>query len=149
MNKTEIFMTPLETAIAAAVMSHHKQIDKVGQAYILHPLRVMLALQPQGELAMIVGVLHDVVEDTSTTLAEIEEMLGKEVAEGVDVVSQRKETETYWEFIQRVAKHTVGRLVKIEDIRDNMNPERRVGRPDLDGLMERYAKALEELGAEG
>ena len=51
----------LEHAIAIATEAHRGQQDKAGAPYILHPLRVMLALD--GTVDRIVGVLHDVVED--------------------------------------------------------------------------------------
>ena len=55
-------MTQLEKAIQIAVKAHEGQPDKAGAAYILHPLRVMQNLDTETE--MIVGVLHDVVEDS-------------------------------------------------------------------------------------
>ncbi len=51
----------LEKAIKIAVEAHTGQVDKSGNPYILHPLRVMLSLNT--EEGRIVGVLHDVVED--------------------------------------------------------------------------------------
>jgi len=51
----------LEKAIKIAVEAHTGQVDKGGNPYILHPLRVMLSLETEEE--RIVGVLHDVVED--------------------------------------------------------------------------------------
>ena len=51
----------LEKAIKIAVEAHTGQVDKGGNPYILHPLRVMLSLNTEEE--RIVGVLHDVVED--------------------------------------------------------------------------------------
>ena len=51
----------LAKAIKIAVESHTGQVDKGGNPYILHPLRVMLSLNTEEE--RIVGVLHDVVED--------------------------------------------------------------------------------------
>ena len=50
-----------EKAIKIAVEAHTGQVDKGGNPYILHPLRVMLSLNSEEE--RIVGVLHDVVED--------------------------------------------------------------------------------------
>ena len=51
----------LEKAIKIAVEAHTGQVDKGGNPYILHPLRVMLSLNTEEE--RIVGVLHDLVED--------------------------------------------------------------------------------------
>lgn len=56
----------LERAIEIAVEAHRGQMDKAGKLYILHPLRVMLRGKTQDE--MIVGILHDTVEDTPVTL---------------------------------------------------------------------------------
>ena len=54
-------MSDLQRAISIAVIAHEGQTDKGGNPYILHPLRVMQSLRTTNE--MIVGVLHDVVED--------------------------------------------------------------------------------------
>ena len=54
-------MSTLQKAISIAVEAHEGQVDKGGNPYILHPLRVMMSLRTIDE--MIVGVLHDVVED--------------------------------------------------------------------------------------
>jgi (p)ppGpp synthase/HD superfamily hydrolase len=64
-------MATLEDAIALAVDAHRGQTDKAGVSYILHPQRVMLALTTEEE--MMIGVLHDVVEDSEWTLAGLRE----------------------------------------------------------------------------
>ena len=48
-----------------AAQAHAGQVDKAGQPYILHPLRVMMSVADYD--AKIVAVLHDVIEDTSMT----------------------------------------------------------------------------------
>lgn len=68
----------LVQAIALAVEAHKNQLDKAGMPYILHPLRVMLAVAEYNpkvmgtpteynEDVMIAAILHDVVEDTPVT----------------------------------------------------------------------------------
>ena len=52
----------LDDAILLAAQTHLRDRDKYGQPYILHPLRVMFRLET--EIERIVGVLHDVVEDS-------------------------------------------------------------------------------------
>lgn len=133
----------LKDAIELAVKAHEGQKDLSGKAYILHPMRVMASLGSYGATAMIVGVLHDVVEDTKITLKEIEEVFGKEVADGVDAVS-RREGEDYFEYIRRAAQHPIGKLVKAADLRDNMLPERTQGLR-LKSLLGKYSKALDIL----
>ena len=62
-------MPTIEDAIALANEAHRGQTRPDGTAYILHPLRVMLALQD--ELDQVAAVLHDVVEDTPVSLDDL------------------------------------------------------------------------------
>jgi guanosine-3',5'-bis(diphosphate) 3'-pyrophosphohydrolase len=59
-------MSTLERAICIAASAHAGQVDKAGAPYILHVLRVMLAMSSEEE--RIVAVLHDVLEDTPWTV---------------------------------------------------------------------------------
>ena len=54
----------LDKAISIAARAHLGQTDRIGQPYILHPLRVMFRVHSQTE--MMVAVLHDVVETIPT-----------------------------------------------------------------------------------
>lgn len=124
----------LEQAIAIAVEAHKGQVDKAGQPYILHPLRVMHRLA--GEAAMAAGVLHDVVEDAGWTPEGLRQAgMPDEVAEAVARLS-RAEGETYEAFIARVAGHGLARRVKLADLADNMDMSRlaEVTQRDLDRL---------------
>jgi (p)ppGpp synthase/HD superfamily hydrolase len=107
----------LEKAIRLAVNAHAGQLDKAGIPYILHPLRVMQAGSTVEE--KIVGILHDVLEDTSIT----EEFLMNEgfpryIVEAVLSVTKISK-EAYEDFIKRCSKNEIGREVKIKDMRDN------------------------------
>ena len=62
-------MATLEKAIEIAVRAHAGQVDKAGQPYILHPIRVMLRMGSEAE--RITGVLHDVIEDSDVTLEDL------------------------------------------------------------------------------
>jgi GTP diphosphokinase / guanosine-3',5'-bis(diphosphate) 3'-diphosphatase len=71
-------MATIEKALQIAAKAHEPQVDKHGQPYILHPLRVMSAVE--GEEARIVAILHDVIEDTSVTADDLRrEGFGEEV----------------------------------------------------------------------
>ena len=63
-------MSTLEKAIQIATEAHKGQLDKSGKDYIGHPLRVMEMGNTEEE--KIVGVLHDVVEDTEWTFEALE-----------------------------------------------------------------------------
>ncbi len=59
----------LDAAVALATTAHSGQTDKAGESYIGHPLRVMARVT--GDDARMVAVLHDVIEDTPVTAADL------------------------------------------------------------------------------
>lgn len=112
----------LETAIAAAAKLHAGQVDKAGAPYILHPLRVMLAVEDERE--RILAVLHDAAEDAGwerlrTELGELPPWLEK----GLDALTRRKD-ESYDEFIERASSRGRARHVKLADLADNLRLSR-------------------------
>ena len=124
----------LESAIELAVMLHKFQKDYAGEPYILHPLRVMLAIRDRAgtEDEQIAAILHDVVEDTAFTLGDILNRFGEEVARLVDALTRRPslggihgyrilEEETYPNFIERVIEAGPSATkIKGADITDNL-----------------------------
>src|SRR5262245_5374809 len=133
-------MPTLEDAIRLAVEAHQGQRDKVGQPYILHPLRVMFRLTTDEE--RIVGVLHDVVEDTKYTFDDLRRMAYSEnILEALDGVT-RRDGESYEEFVLRSKENPISRKVKLADLEDNMDPKRMAGvtEKDMERLV-RYRKA--------
>ena len=85
----------LEHAIDVATKAHSGQKRKSGEAYIIHPLSVAATLVDWGMDidSVIAGVLHDTVEDTETTLDQLETLFGKDAAflvDGVTKVSQAR-----------------------------------------------------------
>lgn len=71
----------LEHAISVASKAHENQKRKSGEPYITHPLAVAHTLIDWGMDidSIIAGVLHDTVEDTETTLEELEKNFGSDV----------------------------------------------------------------------
>lgn len=138
-------MPTLEDAIALAVKMHQGQVDKVGQPYILHPLRVMFRMEE--ETAQIVGILHDVVEDSEVTFDDLRQWgYSEEIIEALDGVTRREE-ETYEEFVERSLAHPISRRVKLADLEDNMDVRRMpttFTEKDFKRL-ERYRKAWTRL----
>jgi guanosine-3',5'-bis(diphosphate) 3'-pyrophosphohydrolase len=131
----------LNHAIIIATEAHKNQVDRGGQPYIFHPLRVMLSVDRLDE--KIVAVLHDMVEDTDTTLEDLGKYFDKEIIEAVDAISRRKDKETYKEFIRRVYMNPIARKVKIADIKDNLNLNRPGSLEFLSkGICQRYYEAL-------
>jgi (p)ppGpp synthase/HD superfamily hydrolase len=112
----------LDDAILLASEAHHGVMDKSGQPYILHPLRVMFQCETQAE--RIVAVLHDVVEDTDRTFDDLRNMgYSEEVLAALDCVTKR-DGESYEQFVERAAANPIARRVKIADIEDNMDVRR-------------------------
>jgi (p)ppGpp synthase/HD superfamily hydrolase len=97
-------------------------VDKAGQPYVLHPLRMMLAVStPEARMA---AVLHDVVEDTTVTSDELRvEGFPASVLEAVEALTKR-EGEDCEAFIRRVAPNPIAREVKLADLRDNSDLSR-------------------------
>ncbi len=134
----------LEDAISLAVQAHFRQVDKAGQPYILHPLRVMLALET--EVERMVGVLHDVIEDTEHTLAELRGLgYPEEVLAALDCLT-RRDGESYDEFVERVKPNALARRVKLADIADNLEVSR-LGSLTIDDVrrVRRYLAARARL----
>ena len=131
----------LEDAIALACRAHLGQIDKNGQPYILHVLRVMLRQQdPAGR---IVAALHDVVEDSATTIDDLRIAgYSPEICDAVDALTHR-DGESYDDMISRIAPNPLARRVKRADLEDNMSPDRRI--PGDDHRQKRYATAYARL----
>ena len=127
----------LQRAIEIAVEAHKGQLDKAGNLYVLHPLRVMMSLDTEDE--KIVGVLHDVVEDCGGWSWERlkDQGCSDEIIAALQSVSKTPEEEAeyrslpddkklghYLEFIQRAKMNKIGRNVKAADIRDNLDISR-------------------------
>ena len=145
LNMTEGQTRPnLDDAIALAVEAHRGVLDKSGQPYILHPLRVMFRCH--GETERIVAVLHDVVEDTGRTFDDLRKLgFSEGVIAALDCVTKR-EGENYELFVDRAAANPVARAVKIADIEDNMDVRRlpTVGQKDWERLT-KYLAAWRRL----
>lgn len=80
----------LKKAIDFATKKHEGQMRKSGEPYITHPLSVAALLVEWGmdTDTVVAGVLHDTLEDTDTTLAEIEEIFSRDIAFLVDGVTK-------------------------------------------------------------
>lgn len=109
----------LEKAIFIALRAHRGQFDKGGNLYILHPLAVMNRVKTLEE--KIVAVLHDVIEDTNVTVKELEEEGFPPYIIAALLSVTRNEDETYFEFIKRCIQNKIGRIVKLADIKENLD----------------------------
>ncbi|UVL82268.1 HD domain-containing protein [Pseudomonas sp. B21-028] len=139
-------MSTLEKAIAISARAHEGQADKGGSPYILHPLKVMLRLSRHEE--RIVAVLHDVIEDTHVTLADLRnEGFSEAILAAIESLTKR-EGESYQVFIERAGRDPLARRVKLADLAENSDLSR-IDRPSQNDLerVEKYRKAAEYLMA--
>ncbi len=139
-------MTDLERAIGLAVKAHVGQLDKAGGPYILHPLRVMLAVE--GETERTAAVLHDVVEDSDLTLDDLRrEGFTEEVVAIVDDLTKR-EGEEYEAYVARAGRNPASRRVKLADLADNLDLSRLPAPTARDhARIKRYEQAVSALRA--
>ena len=106
----------------------HKGQSRIsGEPYISHPLEVarLLAELRQDPETVCAGLLHDTVEDTATTLKEVDEHFGQDVAELVDGVTklakidvsntQVRQAESYRKMLIAMAKDIRVIIIKLAD----------------------------------
>ena len=138
-------MSTLERAIEIATEAHRGQFDKAGNDYIGHSLRVMAMGKTTDE--KIVGVLHDVVEDTDWTFERLAaEGFSEEVLDALLCVTKLSEDEPYDKFIARVKTNPLAGVVKLNDLSDNMDIRRLPYISDKDvKRLKKYLRAYKQL----
>ncbi|WP_029917831.1 HD domain-containing protein [Pelobacter seleniigenes] len=108
----------VQQALQDARTSHKGQLRKSGEPYIFHPLRVthLAARHWMDFPSVIAALLHDVVEDTPVTLAQVRKKYGEEVANLVDGLTKvTSELMSREDLKKETYKKTL--LVAINDIR--------------------------------
>jgi (p)ppGpp synthase/HD superfamily hydrolase len=134
----------LQDAIRLALDAHRGHKDRYGAAYILHPLRMMNRLTAEPD--RVAAVLHDVVEDSATTLDDLRKLgYGDEIIAAVDCLTKQR-GEHYDTYIERCKSNAIARRVKLADLEDNLDLRRldEVKAQDLERL-NRYLKAWHYL----
>lgn len=137
-------MSTLEKAIALAAKKHAGQIDKAGQPYILHPLRLMFNVDTIEQ--KMVAVMHDLLEDTDTTIVDLISLgFSQNVIDAV-VALTKKEGESRLDAAKRIVKNPLARTIKLADLADNMDISR-IKSPTARDLsrLEEYKKVKEFL----
>jgi GTP diphosphokinase / guanosine-3',5'-bis(diphosphate) 3'-diphosphatase len=119
-------------AYLRAAEAHREQLRNSGEAYIKHPLAVAQIVAELGldDTTVSAALLHDAVEDTGVTLAELEEDFGAEVAAIVDGVTkldrvefdtkQAQQAATMRKMLVAMAKDLRVLIIKLSDRLHNM-----------------------------
>lgn len=135
----------LEKAICLAVEKHKGQTDKGGMPYILHPIYVMSKMETETEKT--VAILHDVVEDTDTTFEDLRNIgFSEEIVNVLDCLT-RRESEDYFDYIDRIKANNLAIKVKLADLEHNMDFRRIKDITDEDIIKRtrKYKQAWDEL----
>jgi GTP pyrophosphokinase len=152
----------IRAAFDYAHNAHSKQLRKDGNPYIVHPLAAAEIVAEMGldEEAIMAALLHDVVEDTNTTLEEISKRFGASVAAIVDGVTklsrvqftskEEQQVENLRKMLMAMAKDIRVIIIKMADRLHNMrtmeyqSPEKQAEKA-LE-TMEIYAPLAHRLG---
>src|SRR3989338_2756138 len=122
----------LRRAYVFSAFEHRGQVRRSGEPYLIHPLAVadVLADMKLDVVAIAAGLLHDVVEDTLTTIERIRELFGPEVAhvvEGVTKISaipfsssEERQAENFRKMLLAMVDDIRVILVKLADRLHNM-----------------------------
>lgn len=94
--------------------------DKVGKPIYEHCQRVASKFPMSAE--RIVAILHEIVEDSNVTLADlsVEHEFPEEIVRAVEAITRMKD-ENYPDYIVRVSRNKIATAVKLADLRDNMD----------------------------
>jgi GTP diphosphokinase / guanosine-3',5'-bis(diphosphate) 3'-diphosphatase len=152
----------LRRAYGFSALEHKGQVRHSGEPYLVHPLEVasILAEMRLDPVAIAAGLLHDVVEDTLTSIEKIQEHFGPEVAhvvEGVTKIgaipfssSEERQAENFRKMLLAMVDDIRVILVKLADRLHNMRtlshmPEDRQTRTAQETL-DIYAPIANRLG---
>lgn len=107
----------IELAEGIARKAHTGKKDKGGKDYIHHPMTVASKVDTDDE--KIVAWLHDTVEDSGITLADLKEYgFSQEVIGAVDAIT-KKQGQSYEDYIENLKHNSIAIKVKIADLTHN------------------------------
>jgi GTP pyrophosphokinase len=132
----------LNRAYVFAMQAHGAQLRASGDPYFSHPVEVagILAGWKLDSASIATGLLHDTVEDTGATIAELQRLFGAEVARLVDGVtklnklelqsSRTEQAENFRKLLLAMSEDIRVLLVKLADRQHNMRTLHFIGRTD-------------------
>jgi hypothetical protein len=135
--------------------AHKGQTDKGGEPYVEHLKSVsdlVKGVEDQDLAdARIIGLLHDVVEDTDFTLSDLKKRgYSPQIVNAVDAITKRT-NEAYFDYLDRVIANPLATVVKMADMEHNTTIERIKGLPpkEQERLLKKYSQGAMYLGTGG
>ena len=117
-----IYTEMTEKALKLCFEAHKDQLDKSGMPYVFHPFH--LAEQMKTEDETIVALLHDVVEDTDTTIEDLISMsFNENVIEAISLLTHDADVD-YFDYVRAIKGNEIDRAVKLADLRHNSDLSR-------------------------
>ena len=117
-----IYTPQTKKALKLCFDMHKEQIDKSGMPYVFHPFH--LAEQMQTEETTVAALLHDVVEDTPTTLEDLAEMgFDPAVLEALALLTHDDGTD-YMDYVKAIKENPIAKAVKLADLAHNSDLSR-------------------------
>ncbi|MGB3407116.1 MAG: bifunctional (p)ppGpp synthetase/guanosine-3',5'-bis(diphosphate) 3'-pyrophosphohydrolase, partial [Jannaschia sp.] len=152
----------IRTAYVYGAEMHAGQVRRSGEPYFTHPVAVagLLTEQRLDDATIITALLHDTIEDTRSTYADVMRLFGEEIAELVDGVtkltnleltsSETKQAENFRKLFMAMSKDMRVILVKLTDRLHNMRTIRHM-KPEKQAqkaheTMEIYAPLAGRMG---
>lgn len=133
-----IYTAKTKAALNLCFEAHKNQTDKSGIPYVFHPFH--LAEQMKDEDTTIVALLHDVVEDTDYTIADLKRMgFPTNVLEALELLTHNDGT-PYMEYVAKIKDNPIAKAVKLADLEHNSDLSR------LDTVDEKALKRKEKYG---
>lgn len=133
-------------ALELATRAHYGQVDKLGEPYILHPIRVMLNFTD--EKLRIIALLHDTIEDTDLELSDLDDAgFSDSVILAIESLTKLPD-ENYIDYLVRVKNNHLAKEVKLADIKDNiirLDVLYKVDRQEARKLDRKYSEAKKFL----
>jgi len=136
----------LEKAISIALAAHKGQVDKGGNPYILHPIRVMGSVKTMEE--KIIALLHDVVEDSDITIEQLKkEGFSESTLEAINLLTKTSDC-SYEDYLLRIKSNKLALEIKKADLMDNLDNSRLAELNSSDyKRIDKYKKALDLLNS--
>lgn len=121
-------MNNIDDARQIALIAHKGQIRKNGESYINHCIRVSEMAKEHSPEAAIVGMLHDVIEDSNINYKYLERYFDIYILGALHLITKRKE-QTYLNYILNIKQNLYhgqdsgdwAYQVKLCDLEDNLN----------------------------